>query len=104
MSTSATCSSRTAMRRTTWWSCSAVPPTSAGAGAETQGRPDSGPPTRLSSRWLDPEDSPEARDLLFQLGVDREDLPIVVVAGGLVLHNPTSRELLDALGLVVTRL
>jgi thioredoxin reductase (NADPH) len=59
---------------------------------------------RLSSRWLDPEESPEARALLSQLGVDREDLPIVVVAGGPVLHNPTSRELLDALGLVVTRL
>jgi thioredoxin reductase (NADPH) len=28
----------------------------------------------------------------------------VVIAGGPVLHNPTSRELLDALGLVVTRL
>jgi thioredoxin reductase (NADPH) len=31
------------------------------------------------------------------------DLPIVIVAGGPVLHNPSSRELLDALGLVVSR-
>jgi thioredoxin reductase (NADPH) len=59
---------------------------------------------RLSSRWLDPEESPEAKALLTELGVELEDLPIVVIAGGQVLHNPTSRELLDALGLVLTRL
>jgi thioredoxin reductase (NADPH) len=57
---------------------------------------------RLSSRWLDPHDSPEAQTLLGELGVDHEDLPIIVVAGGAVLHDPSSRELLDALGLVVT--
>jgi thioredoxin reductase (NADPH) len=58
---------------------------------------------RLSSRWLEPEESPAAQALLTELGVDPADLPIVVIAGGPVLHNPTSRELLDALGLVVTR-
>jgi len=58
---------------------------------------------RLSSRWLDPEDSPEAQALLRELAIEPGDLPIVIVAGGPVLHNPTSRELLDALGLVVPR-
>jgi thioredoxin reductase (NADPH) len=56
---------------------------------------------RLSSRWLDPTTSPEAGEMVEQLGLGSEDLPIVVVAGGSVLHNPTSRELLDALGLVI---
>jgi thioredoxin reductase (NADPH) len=58
---------------------------------------------RLSSRWLDPEDSPEAEALLRELAIRREDLPIVIIAGGPLLHNPGSRELLDALGLVVRR-
>jgi thioredoxin reductase (NADPH) len=53
---------------------------------------------RLSSRWLEPQESPEAGALLTQLGVDPRALPIVVIA------DPSSRELLDALGLVVTRL
>jgi thioredoxin reductase (NADPH) len=58
---------------------------------------------RLSSRWLDPETSPEAGEMLEQLDVRQEDLPIVVVAGGSVLHNPSSRSLLNALGLVIPR-
>jgi thioredoxin reductase (NADPH) len=58
---------------------------------------------RLSSRWLDPEGSAEADELMHGLGLSREDLPVLVVAGGGVLRNPTSRELLDALGLVVMR-
>jgi thioredoxin reductase (NADPH) len=59
---------------------------------------------RLSSRWLDPETSPEADVLLGGLAIDHEALPVVIIAGGPLLHNPSSRELLDALGLVVRRL
>jgi thioredoxin reductase (NADPH) len=58
---------------------------------------------RLSSRWLDLENSPEAQEMLHRDGVPIADLPIVMVAGGALLRNPSSRELLDALGLVVTR-
>jgi thioredoxin reductase (NADPH) len=54
---------------------------------------------RLSSRWLDLEGSPEAEQLLQDLHVPVADLPIVVVAGGTLLRNPSARALLDALGL-----
>jgi thioredoxin reductase (NADPH) len=57
---------------------------------------------RLSSRWLELEGSPEAEELLRRLAVPSTDLPIVVVPGGPLLRNPTSRALLDALGLVHT--
>jgi thioredoxin reductase (NADPH) len=55
---------------------------------------------RLSSRWLELERSPEAEALLVELDVPVADLPIVVVPGGPLLRDPSSRELLDALGLV----
>jgi thioredoxin reductase (NADPH) len=55
---------------------------------------------RLSSRWLELERSPEAESMLVELDVPVADLPIVVVPGGSVLRSPSSRELLDALGLV----
>jgi thioredoxin reductase (NADPH) len=55
---------------------------------------------RLSSRWLELERSQDAEALLGELDVPVDDLPIVVVPGGPVLRNPSSRELLDALGLV----
>ena len=54
---------------------------------------------RLVSRWLDLEGSPAAEALLRELDVPVTDLPIVVVPGGPVLRNPSSRALLDALGL-----
>jgi thioredoxin reductase (NADPH) len=57
---------------------------------------------RLSSRWLELEGSPEAEALLVELAVPVADLPIVVVPGGPLLRNPSSRTLLDALGLVTT--
>jgi thioredoxin reductase (NADPH) len=57
---------------------------------------------RLSSRWLELERSPEAEALLVELDVPVADLPIVIVPGGPVLRNPSSRELLDALGLVTS--
>jgi thioredoxin reductase (NADPH) len=55
---------------------------------------------RLSSRWLELERSQEAEALLAELEVPVDDLPVVVVPGGPLLRNPSSRELLDALGLV----
>ncbi len=58
---------------------------------------------RLSSRWLDPVDSPEADALLRELAIEPDDLPIILIAGASLLRNPSSRELLDALGLVVSR-
>jgi thioredoxin reductase (NADPH) len=54
---------------------------------------------RLSSRWLDLEGSAEAEAMLRGLDVPVSDLPIVVVPGGQLLRNPSSRDLLDALGL-----
>src|SRR6202043_2495608 len=54
---------------------------------------------RLSSRWLELEGSPEAEALLVELAVPVADLPIVVVPGGPLLRNPSSHELLDALGM-----
>src|SRR5439155_17396263 len=43
----------------------------------------------------------EAEALLQRLNVPMADLPIVVVPGGELLRNPSSRALLDALGLAV---
>jgi thioredoxin reductase (NADPH) len=57
---------------------------------------------RLASRWLELEDSPEAEDLLRELEVPLADLPIVVVPGGGLLRNPSSRALFEALGLTYT--
>jgi thioredoxin reductase (NADPH) len=54
---------------------------------------------RLSSRWLELEVSPEAEALLRELDVRPAELPIVVVPGGELLKNPSTRALLGALGL-----
>ena len=54
---------------------------------------------RLAYKWLDLERSPEAEALLRELHVPVGDLPIVVVPGEPLLKNPTTRRLLDALGL-----
>jgi thioredoxin reductase (NADPH) len=54
---------------------------------------------RLASTWLELEGSPVAEAILQELDVPVRDLPIVVVPGGPLLKNPSSRELLDALGL-----
>ena len=54
---------------------------------------------RLVSRWLELEGSPEAEAMLRELAVPVADLPIVVVPGGPLLRNPSSRDLLDALGM-----
>jgi thioredoxin reductase (NADPH) len=54
---------------------------------------------RLPSKWLDLESSPEAEQMLRELDVPVEDLPIVIVPGGPLLRNPGRHELLEALGL-----
>ena len=54
---------------------------------------------RLTSKWLELEGSPDAEAMLRELDVPVADLPIVVVPGGALLRNPSSRDLLDALGL-----
>lgn len=54
---------------------------------------------RLSSRWLELEGSPEAEALLRELDVAIAELPIVILPGGSLLRNPSSRALFDALGL-----
>jgi thioredoxin reductase (NADPH) len=54
---------------------------------------------RLASTWLELEGSPAAEAMLQELDVPVGDLPIVVVPGDPLLRNPSSRELLDALGL-----
>jgi thioredoxin reductase (NADPH) len=54
---------------------------------------------RLASRWLELEGSPDAEAMLRELDVPVADLPIVVVPGGPLLRNPSSHELLDALGM-----
>ncbi|HEY4464222.1 MAG TPA: cyclic nucleotide-binding domain-containing protein, partial [Streptosporangiaceae bacterium] len=54
---------------------------------------------RLASRWLELEGSPEAEAMLRELDVPVGDLPIVIVSGGPLLRNPSSHELLDALGI-----
>ncbi|MEA2670771.1 MAG: thioredoxin reductase [Chloroflexota bacterium] len=54
---------------------------------------------RLVSTWLDLEVSPEAEGLLRELDVPVDALPIVIVPGRPLLRNPSTRALLDALGL-----
>jgi thioredoxin reductase (NADPH) len=54
---------------------------------------------RLVSTWLDLEVSPEAEALLRELDVPVDALPIVIVPGRPLLRNPSTRALLDALGL-----
>jgi thioredoxin reductase (NADPH) len=54
---------------------------------------------RLPSKWLDLEAEPAAETLMRELDVPLADLPIVVIPGGPLLRNPSSRVLLDTLGL-----
>jgi thioredoxin reductase (NADPH) len=54
---------------------------------------------RLPSTWLDLEGSPDAEAMLRELDVQVAALPIVIIPGEPLLRNPSSRTLLDALGL-----
>jgi thioredoxin reductase (NADPH) len=53
---------------------------------------------RLSSRWLDLDGS-GVGEVLRELAVEPEDLPIVLVPGRQMMRNPTAAGLLEALGL-----
>jgi thioredoxin reductase (NADPH) len=57
---------------------------------------------RLSSRWLDLEGSPQAEAMLRELNVPVDALPIVIVPGRPLLRNPSTRDLLDGVGLTDT--
>jgi thioredoxin reductase (NADPH) len=57
---------------------------------------------RLASTWLDLEGSPQAEAMLRELDVPVDALPIVIVPGRPLLRNPSTRALLDALGLTDT--
>jgi thioredoxin reductase (NADPH) len=54
---------------------------------------------RVASTWLDLEGSPEAESLLRELDVPVDALPIAIVPGRPLLRNPSTRALLDGLGL-----
>jgi thioredoxin reductase (NADPH) len=54
---------------------------------------------RVASTWMDLEGSPEAEAMLRELDVPVDALPIVIVPGRPLLTNPSTRALLDALGL-----
>src|SRR5581483_9845343 len=54
---------------------------------------------RVPARWLDVERDVEARELLPVIGVDAEQLPVVVLEDGSVLERPTILELAERLGI-----
>ena len=49
--------------------------------------------------WLDTEADPQVADLLTRFELNAADSPVVMFGQKLVLHNPSNRELADALGL-----
>jgi len=53
-------------------------------------------------QWCELERDPEAQRLHGLFGAENQELPLVVLPGGTVLHAPTTRELADALGLRTT--
>jgi thioredoxin reductase (NADPH) len=54
---------------------------------------------RLSSTWMDVETSPRAEEVLQYLNLTPADLPIILIPGAQMLGNPSTPELLNALGL-----
>jgi thioredoxin reductase (NADPH) len=54
---------------------------------------------RLPSMWLEVESSPEAEEVIRQLEIRSDELPIVRLPGGQVLRRPSHRKLLQELGL-----
>jgi thioredoxin reductase (NADPH) len=49
--------------------------------------------------WMDTEADPQVADLLTRFELNVADSPVVMFGQKLVLHNPSNRELADALGL-----
>jgi thioredoxin reductase (NADPH) len=58
---------------------------------------------RLPHRFLDIEENPDAEQLLEELHVPAEDLPVVIVRGQEILRNPTNAELAERVGMTVPR-
>ncbi|HSY69474.1 MAG TPA: response regulator, partial [Edaphobacter sp.] len=54
---------------------------------------------RIPYQWLNPEQHPEAVDLLKERGLDDSKLPVVVFGDGTALVQPTSSDLATKLGM-----
>ncbi|MCU1322786.1 MAG: response regulator receiver modulated FAD-dependent pyridine nucleotide-disulfide oxidoreductase [Acidobacteriaceae bacterium] len=54
---------------------------------------------RIPYQWLNPEEKPEALDLLKEKGIDDAKLPVVLFGDGTALVQPTTTELAGKVGL-----
>ncbi|HXB73366.1 MAG TPA: FAD-dependent oxidoreductase [Candidatus Acidoferrales bacterium] len=54
---------------------------------------------RVLFRWLDVETDPQVDQLLKQFGLTESDTPVVAFGSTQPLHNPSNRELADAIGI-----
>ena len=54
---------------------------------------------RIEYKWLDPENAPEAADLLREKGLDDAKLPVVLFGDGTAMVQPTTMELAARIGL-----
>jgi thioredoxin reductase (NADPH) len=54
---------------------------------------------RVEYKWLSPEQTPEALELLQKKGIDDSKMPVVIFGDGSVLLQPTAQELAARLGL-----
>jgi thioredoxin reductase (NADPH) len=54
---------------------------------------------RIEYKWLDPEQTPDAIELLKEKGVDDSKLPVVLFGDGTALVQPSSLELAEKVGL-----
>jgi thioredoxin reductase (NADPH) len=54
---------------------------------------------RVPFTWLDLESDPQVKKLLEQFGVSEADTPVVAWGGKILLRNPSTRELSEALGI-----
>ena len=54
---------------------------------------------RIPYQWLNPDDSPEAAEMLRDKGIDAARLPVVVFGDGTALVQPTSTQLAGKVGL-----
>ena len=52
--------------------------------------------------WIDVEDDNAAAEILAQLGVSVEEMPVVITGGGEVLRRPTIAELANTMGLAAS--
>jgi thioredoxin reductase (NADPH) len=54
---------------------------------------------RIPYQWMNPEQNPEALDLLKEKGIDDSKLPVVMFGDGTALVQPTTTELANKVGL-----